>query len=86
VNAQTVRYHLQEVGERLEEELGEKRELHQFDGTGVALYLNRGISTKGLFVVLKSWTEIGVLHLNRFFLRFGAALDGIVRLKLPWPI
>ena len=33
VNAQTVRHHLQDVGERLEEELGEERELHQFDGT-----------------------------------------------------
>jgi hypothetical protein len=30
---QTVRHHLQEVGERLEEELGEERELHPFDGT-----------------------------------------------------
>ena len=36
----------------------------------VALYLNRGISTKGLFVVLKSWTEIGVLHLNRGQLKY----------------
>ena len=33
VNAQTVRNHLQDVGERLEEELGEERELNQFDGT-----------------------------------------------------
>jgi hypothetical protein len=33
VNAQTVRHPLQEVGERWEEEWGEERELHQFDGT-----------------------------------------------------
>src|SRR6516165_6614707 len=26
--------------------------------------------TKGLFVVLKSWTEIGVLHLNRGQLKY----------------
>ena len=35
------------------------------DCSAVALYLNHGISTKGCIVVLKSWKEIGVSHLNR---------------------